>query len=273
MKKNSVVRFIAIGPSCAEAPRVETEKDTFGIQYTWRQWKLDRAFVMDDREWIVAKNHSFANPIDIAGEMRGAKCPIYVAKTWPDVENTVEYPIAKILEYFKPNKYFMNSMSYMFALAIMEGYERIECYGIDLRYFNDLGDPMKYKHNWLDETHCLAFWAGMAVGRGIEVVTTKRSSLMKPVMPNDPSLYGYEVSPEIQKQREGVLSQRKKVELKQVSDKLAVFRPNPGESQKDFIRRIETKNATPIGYVNAKTWEDVAVTDKVEDKVPGVVAE
>src|SRR3990167_4379599 len=232
LKKNSVVRLIAIGPSCVEAPWQEQGKDTWGIQYTWKNWKLDRAFVMDDEKWVKAKNHSYAIPIDIAGEMRNAKCPVYVAKKWSDVENTIEYPLEEILQVF-PVHYFMNSVAYMFALAILEGYKRIECYGIDFRYFNELGEwiacetyeKFKAHHSWLDETHCGAFWAGVAIGKGIEVVTTKRSCLMKPVYLNDPSLYGYETSPLIQQQREGILAQRKKVELKQEPEHLIVFRP------------------------------------------------
>ena len=254
---NKTVRLVALGPSCAEARWKEEGKDTWGIQYTWRNFKLDRVFIMDDEEWIKAKNSSFSVPIDIAQEMRDAKVPIYVAKKWLDVPNTIEYPIKEVLEYFKPIEYFMNSMAYMFALAIMEGYERIETYGIDFRYFGDLGNELKYPSNWLDETHCGAFWAGIAMGRGIEVVTTKRSSLMKPVRPNDPSLYGYEVSPIIQEQRKEILAKRKKVEKKETKDIFQVFRPPKGMDQKEFIRLVETNAVKPIANVEAEMVDEV----------------
>lgn len=251
-----VLRLVALGPSCAEARWQEEGKDTWGIQYTWRNFKLDRAFVMDDEEWIKAKNSSFSIPIDIAEEMRNSKVPIYVAKKWSDVPNTVEYPINEVLEYFKPIKYFMNSMAYMIALAIMEGYQRIETYGIDLRYFGDLGNKLNYPDNWLDETHCGAFWAGVAMGRGIEFVTTKRSSLMKPVRPGDPNLYGYEVSPTIVAQRKEVLDKRKKVQKKEVKDQFQVFRPPSGMSQQEFIRLVETGAVQPIKTVEGTITED-----------------
>ena|SRR3990167_10197945 len=248
------VRLIALGPSCAEAAWKAPEGvDTWGIQYTWRNFKLDRAFVMDDEEWIKAKNSSFSVPIDMAKEMREAKVPIYVAKKWLDVPNSVEYPINEVLEYFKPIKYFMNSMAYMLALAIMEGYERIETYGIDFRYFGDLGDELKYPTNWLDETHCGAFWVGMAIGRGVEVIVTKRSSLMKPVRPGDPALYGYGVSPTIQRQRQNILDKRKKVETKQEPDTLQIFRPPKGADMKEFLRQVELGQVKPtIDNVEAK---------------------
>ena len=91
MKKT--VRFIGLGPSCVDASPKEEGKDTWGIQYTWRHWKPDRIFVMDDQEWIKAKNHSFSVPIDVVKEMRDTNVPIYVSKKWEDVSNTVEYPI------------------------------------------------------------------------------------------------------------------------------------------------------------------------------------
>lgn len=273
IKKHFTLRMIALGPSFSETKAVDSTKDTWSIQYAWRHYKVDIAFVMDDQEWIRAKNHSFAHPIDIAQEMRDIKVPIYTAKKWEDVPNTVEYPINEILEHFKPCRYFMNSMSYMFALAIMEGYERIETYGIDLRYFNELGKKLPHHDNWLDETHCLAYWAGQAMGRGIEVVPSQRSSLMKPVKPGEPSLYGYEVSPTIQSQRDQILKQRKKVELKK-EEKLLVFRPKPGEDVQEFMKRVQSGQEKPIGHTNAKLVEENVDEDKESEKameVQGVV--
>lgn len=252
------LRLVALGPSCAEATWKASEGvQTWGIQYTWRNFKLDRAFVMDDEEWIKAKNSSFSVPIDIAKEMRECGVPIYVAKKWSDVPNTIEYPIKEVLEYFKPLEYFMNSIAYMFALAIMEGYQRIETYGVDFRYFGDLGNDLKYPPNWLDETHCGTFWAGVAIGRGIEVITTKRSSLMKPVRPKDPSLYGYEVSPLIVEQRKVILEKRKKVEQKKEPDSFNVFRPPKGVDLKEFLRSVELGEVRPIANVEATMVDEV----------------
>jgi len=235
------VRLIGLGPSAVEAKPIDNDTDTWGIQYTWQHWKLDRAFVMDDEEWVVAKNHAFTVPIDVEKEMRDTHIPIYSAKKWSNVDNTVAYPLDEILEHFKPVRYFMNSFAYMIALAIYEKYERIETYGMDLRYFSELGDEMKYKRNWLDETHCAAFWAGVAIGRGIEFATTERSSLMKPLYPGDPSLYGYEASTLLQSQRKDILEARKK------GEKFEVYRPEEGEPIKDFIRKVEVSAVDPVG--------------------------
>lgn len=255
------IRLIGLGPSCVEARRACDYADTWGIQYTHHHFKLNRQFIMDDEEWIKAKNFALSVPIDMVKEMREAKIPIYVSKKWPDVPNTVEYPIKEVLEYFKPINYFMNSIAYMFAMAIMEGYERIETYGIDYRYFGDLGNKLSFPDNWFDETHCGAFWAGMAIGRGIEVVTTKRSSLMKPVKPNDPSLYGYSVSDEIKRQRQIIMDERKRVELKQEPETLEVYRPPKGANMKEFMRQVELGNVKPIGNVQARLVDENSPTE------------
>lgn len=278
MTKNGkrVCRMIGLGPSAVECPQTkDDDTEVFGIQYTWENFKLDRAFVMDDQTWIKAKNHSFSNPKDIVGDMCKAGIPIYVSKKWPDVPNTVEYPIEEIKANFP--HYFMDSFSYMFALAIHEGFERIELYGIDFRYFNELGELiwrpeagkpwadfakehpdwnfetfMMKQHNWLDETHCGAFWVGLAIGRGIEVVISQRSSLMKPIHPQGVSLYGYEVSPLIEEQRKEILSRKKKIEIKQEPMKVGVFRPQPGEDREEFLKRVKSGQLTPTFYAEIK---------------------
>ena len=274
------VQFIALGPSAVECPMTKPDHvERWGIQYVWENWTLDRAFVMDDREWIIAKNHSFDNPKDVVGDMVRAGIPIYVSKKWLDVPNTVEYPIEEIKSKFP--HYFMDSMAYMFALAIHEGFARIEIYGIDFRYYNELGELiwrpeagrpwkefmkdhpdwnyeefMKQQHNWLDETHCGAFWTGLAIGKGIEVVIPKRSNLAKPIFPGDPNLYGYEISPAITKQREGILSKRKKIELKQETMRVGQFRPQPGENMEEFLKKVRSGAVQPISYSDAKIWEE-----------------
>ena len=267
--------MIGLGPSAVECPMGQKENtEKWGIQYTYENWKLDRCFMMDSEDWIIAKNHSFENIKDVEEDMRKAGIPIYVSKKWANVPNTVEYPIEEIKSKFP--HYFMDSFAYMFALAIHEGFERIELYGIDFRYFNELGELiwrpeagspwadfvkkhpdwnfetfMMKQHNWLDETHCGAFWVGLAIGKGIEVVTSQRSSLMKPLHPQGVKLYGYEVSPLIEEQRKEILNRKKKVEMGE-TQRFAVFRPKPGEDKQEFLKRVKSGQLTPTFYADAK---------------------
>jgi hypothetical protein len=65
--------------------------------------------------------------------------------------------------------YFVSSIDYMSALAVYEGFDRIEYYGVELRE----------KTEWAMQKSGATFWAGVAMGRGIEVVIPTNSVLIK----------------------------------------------------------------------------------------------
>ena len=66
--------------------------------------------------------------------------------------------------------YLTSSIAYMIAQAIMEGYEKISVYGVDLTVHDT-----EYFH----QRACTEAWIGLAKGRGIEVFIPDQSSLMK----------------------------------------------------------------------------------------------
>lgn len=88
-----------------------------------------------------------------------------------------------------PYQYFSNSVCYMLALAIEEGYERIELYGV-----NQAG-----LFEYMEQRKAVEFWLGVAIGRGIEIYIHPPTQLLK----NKFDLpYGYET-------REGQKTERK----------------------------------------------------------------
>jgi hypothetical protein len=92
-----------------------------------------------------------------------------------DVPSSAEYPLEKVVELLpalkrgteKQVKYFTSSFSYMLALAIAEGFERIEVYGFELA----AGDE------YVPQKACAEFWMGFALGKGIEVFLPEGSQL------------------------------------------------------------------------------------------------
>ena len=87
----------------------------------------------------------------------------------PNVKNYEEYPLKEIISKFKI-EYFTDSVAYMVAFAIFNGYEKIKMRGCD--------------YIWGDEIHsgkrdCVEFWLGVAKGRGIEVDVGKGSTLLQ----------------------------------------------------------------------------------------------
>ena len=233
------VRILGLGTSLYECkPNPEDGIEVWGLQYTWKSHKLHRAFLLDDREWIVQKNNTLGR--NIQAEINSYDWPIYTAKLWGDLDHNVEYPLEHVLSIF-PNfkhrvlkktergeeideiqgKYFLNSFCYMIALAIFEEYERIELFGCDMTnmYGRKAKDPKLEKtidgvvyepkgqpdETWNDERNCVNFWMGVAMGRGIEIVISRGSRITKPINEGSPTLYGYEVSDSISKIREEIL--------------------------------------------------------------------
>lgn len=77
--------------------------------------------------------------------------------------------------------YFTSSIAFMLALAIWEGFEVIDIYGVDLT----VGEEYDY------QKPCAEFWIGLAMGKGIEVGIPKGSALLHTAW-----RYGWESEPD-----------------------------------------------------------------------------
>lgn len=99
---------------------------------------------------------------------------IYMTAVYDDVPKSVAYPLEDIKATF-PRAYFTSSISYAIALAIYQGYKNIEIYGVEM------ATNTEYWH----QREGVAYWIGVAEGRGLKVDFHSRSMLFSP-------LYGYE---------------------------------------------------------------------------------
>jgi hypothetical protein len=101
-------------------------------------------------------------------------CTVMDAKQLAEESNTPficqdNYPLKEIIEKFGVD-YFSNTIAYAIALAIYEGYEEIDLYGINMY------NPLEATH----EKDGIDFWCGFAKGRGIKVtVHGVRSQVMR----------------------------------------------------------------------------------------------
>ena len=114
-------------------------------------------------------------------------CPVYMQQEHPLIPQSVKYPLEEILGHFGKcftdpdnTKYFTNTVSYMLALAIYEGFDEIHIYGIDMSTFLEDGE-------YAFQRPSCEFWLGMAAGRGIKLHIPKESDLLKTRF-----LYAYE---------------------------------------------------------------------------------
>lgn len=179
------IQILAMGPTWGMCPdEHDDDVELWGVNTTFRKRfgkPLDRLFCMHDlRLEILTQNHNFVNEINESG------LPFYTAGDYPVFENNRPYPIKEIYEEFGM-LFFLNTMSYMLALAITEKPEYISLYGVDMR--PDSG--MEHHQN---EKGCVEFWLGVAIGRGIKIRTLGESSLLR--RQTTSNSYGYRQRPE-----------------------------------------------------------------------------
>lgn len=125
--------------------------------------------------------------------------PIYLRHVDPTIPSSVEFPRQQIQDFFggpqigSPGRYFTCSVCWLIALAIVEGFERIELWGFAL-----VDKPHKPHICYKFERPCFFYWVQEARNRGIEVTYQKAIEKL-PFEPGDPTtwtgpVYGYETN-------------------------------------------------------------------------------
>jgi len=169
--------ILGTGRSCCHCPTEHREGvEIWGCPFTVKWGYVDRVFQIHkkfsdkniEKDFIVSANN---NP----------SARVYTAVEEPQLVNSTVFPIDEVMEEFNM-KFFLNTLCYMIALAIMQKPKKIQCYGVDMR------NKMEY----ITEKGCVEFWLGVALGRGIKVATTTCSNVLGTVDPNRSSMYGYE---------------------------------------------------------------------------------
>jgi len=102
--------------------------------------------------------------------------PVYMHEKNPIVKKSEEFPFKECLDAFSVH-FYTCTFAWQIALAILMGFRRIEFYGVEL---NDYWENQYQKH-------CVCFWIGMAIGKGIDVRTSLESRLLRGSF-----LYGFE---------------------------------------------------------------------------------
>lgn len=124
----------------------------------------------------LSNDTKYTYGMDYMAWLQNSAIPVYMVDKFKEIPMSVKYPLDEILEMF-PERYFNNTVSYMLALAIYEGYEDINIYGVDMATSGEYGS----------QRPSCEFFIGYAKGRGIKVYIPDESDLLK-----TPYLYGFE---------------------------------------------------------------------------------
>lgn len=116
--------------------------------------------------------------------------PIYMWNHYDEFPSSVAFPLQKlltepVLPHGKPiseEAYYNNSISYMIALAILEGFKEIAVFGVDMAIEGVHGQS-EYGH----QRPSVEYFIGVARGLGINVVLHEESEICKCAF-----LYGYD---------------------------------------------------------------------------------
>jgi hypothetical protein len=156
-----------------------------------------RFFNLHSRQWILSTYPSGWHYYQHNANGR----PIFLQKAHPDIPTSVAFPREEIQKFFAtakgPMRYFTCSVTWLIALAIYEGFERIELWGFELR---DTKPNSAYAY----ERPCFAYWVKQARDRGVDVFYQKAIENLYDagkMIPGDPDiydgkLYGYSTKPE-----------------------------------------------------------------------------
>jgi len=145
------------------------------LKYPWMR-RADAMFQMHQR-WSFTRENNRNDPDHWAWLRAQHPFPIYMQEAYEDVPSAHAYPLAWVIDVLNLQRaYFTGTAAYMVALALAQGYERIELYGVEL----STGTEWDYQRD------CLTYWLGIAEGRGVEVYLPPACGLLKG------KLYGYE---------------------------------------------------------------------------------
>lgn len=175
------------GPTREEAPLDDTtiEKWVLPVAYPQAAPAATRCFEMhhdifdvNSQSWDGCDNRQ-ASMDAYKAILKEIRCPVYMIRKYDEVPASIPYPIKEICSRF--GVYFDNSVSYMIAMAIHEGYHEMQFYGVDMQE-----EKMVFGKGSCE------YLLGIAWAMGIMIKIPDKSSLMRP---KNNLLYGYEIAP------------------------------------------------------------------------------
>lgn len=213
--RRTKVAILGMTDTVRSAPWGDPEWEIWGCNNLyavdpWGRFRADRWFELHPRE--------IADDQRAVTQCRAGVCYVINALEWSDAKNqdaVRTFPKHDVMNYGFP--YFASTFSWEVALAIHLGFETIGVFGVDLLSGRE----------GLFEKASLAYWLGIAQGRGIEVVVPKESWTLW-----HPALYGFDYWAELE--QVGRLARLAQPTIQRVPDRPPGDRP---QESYDWERR------------------------------------
>jgi len=160
-KKVAIVGFAS--SSMNDAPFHDPEYSVWAMNQLYRFIpRMDRHFEMHSNFMDAVVEGT-----DYDEFLKTCPVPTYMIENHPEYPNAVKFPIDRMVDAF--GDYFTSSVAFMLALAIEEGFTRIDLFGIDLIV------GVEYQV----QKSCVEYLLGVAMGKNIEVGVPLASALLK----------------------------------------------------------------------------------------------
>ncbi len=181
--KRTKVAIVGFAPSWKQAPWDKPEEyEVFCLNEMYKLAGEVQNFHADRWFEIHSRNSASKATPEHQAFLRQCPVPVYMWQKYDDIPNSARFPKDEIIAEFqkrgyKGAAYFTNSISWMFALAMLEGFKTIALYGVDMANDSEYG--------W--QRPSCEYFIGLAEGLGIEVIIPSASDLLKCTQ-----LYGFE---------------------------------------------------------------------------------
>ena len=164
-KTKTKIAIVGFTPTRREAPWLDP---------TWRVWGINNLHVyvpehVNADAWFDLHEQSLIrqDPQHVAW-LRETCVPVYMWDPQDDFPSSRAYPKDEVLKRFG-RRYFTNSISWMVALALLEGVEELAIVGVDMAQDSEYA-AQRPSCEWI---------IGMAEGLGVKVYIPEASDLLK----------------------------------------------------------------------------------------------
>lgn len=244
--KTKVKKVAIVGTAMTHknAPYGDPSWELWGLNDHWNN--MPRATRWFEANYDAAKEAKVSHRKEITrlDWLKTCPIPVYMEKHYDEVPMSIRYPYEEINDFISDldpcgRYYFTNSVSYMIALAIYEGFDIIHLYGVDMAVGSE----------YEQQRPSCEFWVGIAKGRGIQMYIPEQSDLLKCMAPYGRS---QKVEPFVRK-----LYDRREYQRTQVSNIDAEIAKRQDEIQRLAATKFQYQGAIADVEQTLKVWGQI----------------